>query len=261
MELASFKPNTDARVSFELRSATGMPITTPVQVRWRLLDAAEAILADWSTPEAAVGTFEVIVPASHNVIAPGDYAATRVIELEADDGAAVLVAEKVYFVEEALLQPWVNTAVSYFDALRLSRDLTPEQVNAWLDVSGRAERSRRLAAAWTTLLMTLPIKVRGTSAHRGCLLRALTPSERAIAVQTDPELVTAMGHAQVLEASAAAAADPVTEARRNGVVSMTVGESSQFFGNAQPLLRTLYSRDAAQVLGRWVDFSLRIGRT
>lgn len=254
-KLPTYAPGETIVVPFQL--PVGSSVST---LDIAVLDQAERLVMQASAPGSEVtpeGVYSFTVPEFAVLFASGSE--MRVVRLVATmaDGTKVK-DEKLFVIEENRLVMWKNTAVSYYTALMLARGMAPEAVNAWLDDEDSAMRSRRLAAAFDSLL-TLPITVI-KGAHRGKRLALLTVEERAVAGLEDADLQIALGKAQVLEAAEVADADPTVLARRNGMVSMTVGESSQFYGTARPVSTAVFSREARRMLGRWLDYSVSIGR-
>ena len=88
------------------------------------------------------------------------------------------------------------------------------------------------------------------------LLRDLRP-EQLIALQ--PNLLAALKKAQLLEADDILSDDPAAKARKSGITSLTVGESTTIFRQNGSLSLPVGDRAVAQ-LQRWFRFSARIGR-
>ena len=127
-------------------------------------------------------------------------------------------------------------------------------MTGWMRESRREERERALIEAYLAILQ-MPLFIRSAGRSLAAFLEEFGMAE------LDEKLLTALRRAQVLEASEILNADPTTLARRNGLISMTVGESSQFYGTSKPLDLPLLSRQAIKMLSPWISYSVRIGRT
>jgi len=163
----------------------------------------------------------------------------------------------------------LNSFQTYAQALLESQNHTILNVSGWTRSTLRDERERALIQAHVAILQ-LPLRLKNSLRDpqryltdsfitpARIWLRDVTPGEYA--VWTDEKMKIALRQAQLLEASEILNADPVAVARRNGLISMTVGESSQFFGQGKPLDNPMLSRPAYDLIKRWIDSSVRLAR-
>lgn len=158
------------------------------------------------------------------------------------------------------LIPWVSSCDSYIKMMLAVADL-PLGKSADFLAMPRADRETALVDAFDAIL-SLPLRVRSEGKYKGKQFIALSDEDRPAAAALDKRFVRAMVQAQAMEACARVNEDPVAQARSNGLISMTVGESSQFYGSGKTLASTMrvMSKDAAQLLSPWLDFSVKLGR-
>lgn len=157
--------------------------------------------------------------------------------------------------------PWVSSAASYNQLMLAIWDMPVALTQNLLDM-GKGERQYALADAFSSV-ESLPLVVRAQCKHKGKPFAGLGLEDRLMVVGLDPKFADAMLKAQILEACEASDDDPVAIARRNGLVSMSVGESSQFYGSGKTLGSTtrVTSSKAMALLSPWLDFSVRLART
>lgn len=250
-----------------LADAGGQPIASVSALRWRVLDEAGAVVLDWAnlalpgadpeTGEAATGV-TVTIPGLNTQLGAGVLRAARLVELEitAPSGVFTVQSDPLLIQATSILAVGLNSHCTYVQAVMIAPDYTEQALAGWVRTTSRLEREQALIEAWNAL-QTLPLRTDGTTRTKDWL-RGLTPEEYLL--NTTPAQRQALQRAQVLEASAVLEADPLLLARRNGMVSMTVGESSQYFGQGRALSQGTLSRTALELLRPWLDYSVRIGR-
>lgn len=247
-----YTPGVDARVLVALRGSSG-ELLEPTAVQWRLIDEDGSLVKDWEAASFQPGAeyLELVVGAAYTTLAAGAVSGARVVEVrvETATGTTELTVGMVLRASSLLL-PGVNTFVAYGRALLIADTLTQEARLGW-ERATREARERALVEAYGAL-QQLPLYQDGL---------AVWPLMKKGGIEAlKPSLIDALRTAQVLEASAILDADPVLLARRRGLVSMTVGESSQYFGIAKPLELPVMSELALRTLRPWISWSVRIGR-
>lgn len=258
--LMSYAPDTDVPVRITLADQAGAALT-PAALRWRVLDETETVLQDWTLADvasASAGYVDLLVPGALNALGAGVIRAMRTVELEvvtAQQGTHVLTAEFVIRGATALTFG-VTSFQTYAQAALLVEDMTESDAAGWNSAS-REKRERALAEAYRRV-MQLPLHaefedgqsyLQPDEIFREYLqLRNMTPEQL---LRMDSRFLTALRQAQAAEATDILNGDPVMEARKSGVMSMTVGESSQFFRPAKPLELACGPR-AVNLLQRWI---------
>jgi hypothetical protein len=89
------------------------------------------------------------------------------------------------------------------------------------------------------------------------MLRNLTPAQLA---KLYVPMLDGLKKAQLVEADEILNGDPSIKARQRGLISETVGESSQFYRQGMPLDLPI-APAAMKYLQRWVRFGARIARS
>lgn len=268
--MQNYAPGNAVKVSLDLKNEAG-DLIAPTALRWRVLDEAEAVLQDWTAlalPTEPVEAVQVTVIGPLNILTPPATRGMRSVELEitTDDGVLVVTREFLLQGSTALLVG-ENTFATYNQAVLASQDYSDEPIAGWSRTEVRDERERALIQAHQAIML-MPLKFKLVRSDPQASQSPFTPTEIWLA-DLLPELFVdvvpapmrkALLHAQLLEASAVLNADPVVTARRNGLMSMTVGESSQFFGQTKPLETPMLSRHAMDLLKPWLSYTVRLAR-
>lgn len=247
--------------------ATGSSLTGSA-IRWRLLDPLDAVLIDWTavTPlEEVTDTLLVPIPATQMTLAPEDGVVSgRAIHVEVTTGTGetVLLHETILLSANLAspLYPGVNSFQTYTQALILAAQIPDTSLGSSVEQARVAltEAWRRICALKFRVLRSATQE--HMSEHYDRLwsvdLKELTQREWSL---LPANMKTSLCRAQVMEAQAILEGDAVAEARAGGIVSMTVGESSNFFGTSRPLDMGVTPRTLKEI-GPWVDYSIRITR-
>lgn len=248
--------------------ATGSALT-PSAVRWRLLDALDAVLIDWVAvpdPQALEESLVVPIPAEQMTLTQGEGVVSgRAIHVEVTDtdtGETVLLHETILVSANIAspLTPGVNSFQTYTQAVVQAAQIPDATLGA-----SKEHACAALAEAWRRIC-SLKFRVL-RSATQGHMsehydrmwsvdLKELSSVEWGL---LPVQMKISLCRAQVMEAQAILEGDALMEARSRGVVSMTVGESSQFYGTSRPLDLGVTPR-AIKEIGPWVDYSIRITR-
>lgn len=279
--MLNFKPGSDVPVTFVLQDENGS-ILTPTQLRWRVLDEAETVLQDWTVISTLPTTSDVVVtvPGSMTTLGPtinamGREEATtatrgiRTVELEITSAEGVTFLSEVVMIQgSTALQFGINSFLTYPQALLISEDMIAEHVAGW-SAANRETREKALIESYRRILRLpigmhfddqqsmLQIDTQFLQMYGPIMLRYMNPLQMSNIYKP---MMAALRLAQVQEATDILNGDPVAAARQSGILSQTVGESSQFFRPAKPLELPVGQR-AMNTLQRWVRFNAKIGRS
>jgi hypothetical protein len=211
-------------------------------VSWRVLGELGQELRAWASASGLVnaGIFEAVVEAVHNTVVSGTSVRTVELEIAGAEGTT-LVSDSYILTATSALVALENTFASYHEALLISASQPEKNVAEWLEAD-RDSREIALAAA-----------------YRRVLFAPIPMLDREQLAETDPKLMAALKVAQVLQASHMLKSDEFSQMRENGVMSMTVGESSQFLRTMGPVELPL-CRPALDALAGWIRWSVRAGR-
>lgn len=252
-----YTPGGPVALTFPLRNEAG-DILEPSSLRWRVLDEDELVVMDWTPPASLAivqDEYSVTIDASYTTLAAGSVRGIRLVELELTTPAGIHVLSQEFLLQSgSILTVGENSFCSYMRALMVAEDFTEQSMSGWQRETRRVERERALIEAYRAI-MRLPL----FSSRSGGVTLSSAMATGGVA-GLDSDLRQALFQAQVMEANEVLNADPVAIARRNGLLSMTVGESSQYFGSSKPLECPVMSRQALKALGPWVSYSVKIGR-
>lgn len=258
--MQNYAPGSAVPATFALQNEAG-EVLEPTSLRWRVLGEDDQVLLDWAVlplPSPPEDRITLTVPAVHTTLQEGETRGLRSVELEVTVGGTVLtLSDQVLLTASSALVAGINSFCSYARALMTAEDFTEQTMAGWQRETRREERERAMIEAHQAI-MRMPLFVKPATTLS--LIPLLHFIEKQGFANIDPPMLQALRRAQVLEASEILNADPTITARRNGLLSMTVGESSQFFGATKSLDSVLVSRQALKVLSPWISYSVRIGR-
>lgn len=250
----------DVLVTLPLLDGAGAALV-PTALDWRLLDESEAVIQDWTAIAVEVPAqtqVDLAIPGALNTLAGTALYGARLVELRVACADGVLTLPSLYTIERTVkLIPMVNSFGTLMQLQIAAQYLRAHDV-AHFEGASEDVRERALLASFRAI-MDMPLVVLDEKGAELGWLRDMEAPERVLKV--GPTMLADLRAAQVLAASDALGlpGDPAAQARLSGIVSMTVGESSQFFGTSKPLEEAI-SKAAARVLGRYIRRSNRIGR-
>lgn len=206
------------------------------------------------------------VLAAQNTLGASEIYAVRSVELYMTTASGMVFGVFDYFIESSVpLVDGVNSFQSYAQSLMTAEAIA--KIPGWT----QAQRDARVSALRQAAANILRLTFKGmwddyVGQDR---LRVITPfstgpnlkviMESAQYASLPPHFIDALRRAQVLEANFILGGDEVEEIRRSGVMSTTVGESSQFFRTVKPLELPICRR-ALQEIGRYVSYSPKVAR-
>lgn len=253
-------PGSPATVSFGLTDAAGETIE-PTALRWRVLDENEVVLQDWTVitpPVPAEPSIALTIIGALNILTAPATRGVRTVELEITTAMGQwTLSESLVLQGGTSLVLGYSTYITYPQALMLVPDFTDQTMGGWLRFTDRVVREQALSEAFHAL-RALPIVTDGTQRTKEWLSQV---EQGEFLLNTTAQQRAALARAQLIEASAILEADPVTLGRRNGMVSMTVGESSQYYGQTKALDVGVASRLSLTPIKPWLNYTVRIGRS
>ena len=208
-------------------------------------------------------SFEVTIPASTQTSAQGASPLNyRILKAEVTTVTGVVQLEDVEWVNAGGYSVY-ETIATVQEATVIAAMLPEGQGTSFLamNVAGRGS----ILAASAASLRSLPLYIK-SGVYRGRNFRSIAEAEWSdfVADPKGAEFYAVARKAVVMESAAFTNMDSVTTARESGIISITVGESSQFFGSAKPLSTligySLRSKEAMALLSPWLDYSVKIGR-
>jgi hypothetical protein len=263
--MQNFVPGTLVSLTFPLRDEAENSIQ-PTAVRWRLVDENQVDVIAWSNlalPTPGQDEFSISIPGASNELAPDTVRGLRIVEVEVTDARGTIPLSQTYLLAPSTALVVGKTSwITKGQAVLISQMLP--RLDGWLSASEEA-REVALVEAFRRL-QRMPVyadrraaqnTLYATAGHfeTGLLLDMIPESF----VNTDPRFQDAVRRAQVLEADHILTVDPIAQMRESGVISMTVGESSNFFRAQRAMDRGLCKR-AYQEVAPWLRDRVTIGR-
>lgn len=244
--MLAFAPNTPATLSIPLLDANGLPLTADA-VSYQVTDqsGAERVpLTVLALPDGPADTVELTLPGAINGLAVGASRELRVVTLSitTETGPATVVYRYLVKAEDAL-GVMKNSFQTFSQALLLGTEMV--NMEAW-DAASDDRKQAALADAYRAI----------------CKLRfdwGFDNVNEAQFMNLDERFRSALCRAQVIEANARLGGTDVSDLRREGLMSATVGEVSQMFRPSKPLVLPISHR-ALQVLAGYITWSVRAGR-
>lgn len=268
--MQNYKPGTNVPLTFSLVDESGS-FLTPTSIRWRILDEAELELQAWAVIAVLPTTSDltVVIPLALTALVPTAMRVIRTVELELVTArGTVQLSDSVMIQGTTALLFGVNTFHTYPQALLVTEDFTADGMAGWASAD-RDTREKALIEAYGRV-MQCPLGVRTLDSQSTlnqdssfirsfgpAMVRDMTPSQL---LALYPPMLTDLRRAQTVEANDILLADPIQEAHKSGLVSMTTGETSQSFRTSAPLDLPVGPR-AMKYLQRWISFNARIGRS
>lgn len=259
-------------LTFQLEDEAGQPIL-PTSYRWKISDESAATLQDWQVVPVAVpsslnGQLVLAIPGALNILTPPAIRGGRTVDLELTAPSGVFQMNQAVIVEGSVkLVTGINSVQTYLQAVMLSHDLSTRSLRGWESNTCKEDRERALIEAYGRLC-----RLNIVFDHSDNQSRVIAPQFGAVRLSDytaddltvlDPPLLMGLRKAQLVEASEILRSDEVAMARDEGLISTTVGESSQFFRSSKPIDRLVMpiSTEALEHVQRWVRLTVRIGRS
>lgn len=177
----------------------------------------------------------------------------RVVELYVTSATGVTLITTEYVLEApSVLVVGTNSVQGYSTAVMAAYELP--SLTAWGE-AGKTDRINALMAAYRNL-GKLRLSGIGYSSDS---IGGITELSAANIAALDADFRAALGRAQVIEADFLLGGDEVGDIRRSGIMSATIGESSQFFRTTKPYEGAVCKR-ALKELSSYLVRDVSIGR-
>lgn len=260
--ITSFRSGTDALVKFSLHDASGEPLAaSALQYRVTDQEGVERVALTTLPHFDGIESAEVIVAAVVNTMSADAVRELRTVELHVTTPTGMSVLTSHYFIDGgATLTVMGNSFQTLAQALMRSAEIA--NIAAW-DSASDGEKVRALTEAYRALGKLSYRYDRSESQSQirdkvwlPASVLDLSPTEfQAL----DPKFRLTLCTAQVIEADALLGGTDVSNLRREGLMSATVGEVSQMFRPSKPLTLPV-SRRTLQALGGFVTWRVGAGR-
>lgn len=245
--MQAYLGGTDVTVTIPLLDAVGNALAAD-SVEYRVIDQDENIVVAKTALAGFIAgdTVAIVgIPAVSNDLGTLKRG-VRAVELFVTTDAGVVMISHEYIIEalETLIVG-VNSLMTYSSALLVSYDIP--NLPGWGQAT-KVERQRALHAAYRNL---------GRVSLR--FVDDVTDLDAGQLATLDAKYLECLKRAQVIEADFLLGGDEVDAIRRSGIMSATVGESSQFFRTSKPLDGPICKR-AMKELAEYTNMRARVGR-
>ena len=249
--MLTFAPGSTAALSIPLLDSNGQLLTADA-VSYRVTDqnGVELVaLTALGMASGSIDTVEFTLPETVNTLSEGVTRALRVVtfSITTESGSATVVYRYLVKAEDSL-KVMGNSFQSYDEALLRATEVP--NMNAW-DVASDDHRQAALIDAYRAIC-----KLQFVYDFQPAALSDLTESQFLL---MDVRFRNAVSLAQVVEADARLGGADVSNLRREGLMSATVGEVSHMFRPSKPLALPVSHR-TLQILAGFISWSGRISR-
>jgi len=249
-----FRDGTSVRTTVSLVDETGAVISSPASATYVVLDENRNIVVASTNVAVTTSSVSVVinVPAPSNTLAAGALRGLRTIEVSVIDGSTnTRIASHSYALESSnVLVVMTNSyqtlehaelmALEMGDLVVWSEKTRPEKIAALIDSYHRIG-TLAFSIGWNYDQQKL---MRGYQTIRG--LNEWTANEFA----TLPiRFKRAIWRAQVVETEVILGGDNIGDQRREGLLSHTIGESSQMYRSGRPVMLPVSTQALKQLAG------------
>ena len=266
--MASFLPNTDVVTTFDLVDEETFDIIDPASATYDVYDeeGTQITINGAVTVTGGEEKLSVTVPAVDNSLAgETEGARTVVLYVTATTGATYTLTKTYLLIKFAFLQVPADSGMTLPQSMLLSDKMAQSVLEAWTD-SEDGKKTAALREAWTRLsrIPFLPwrdfeeIPDSATVAIRegNFSLNTLSVDEWASLPKTFKD---SLKRAQLIEAAVILDGDPTWDRRQDGLISKTVGESSEMFSSKKAAFSTISPKSRREI-SPYIRRQVRLGR-
>lgn len=231
----------------------------PEAITYVVLDenAAEIVASTALAVTTGMEEAVVTVPAVSNDLGV-ERTGVRAIVLTIETAiGAVLEQSDIYILKNgSLLELWENTFQSYYQTVLISTSIP--NLGAW-DAASRSSQEAALIDAFhsvSKLSFSLPERIIVGAFPQNFILQDLTTEEWGI---IPAEFLRALRSAQLVESDFLLGGSPIETKRRAGMMSETIGESSNMFRQSKPVTSAVCDR-AYRYLQLYISHTSKLSR-
>ncbi|MDX5412912.1 MAG: hypothetical protein LPK02_07675 [Rhodobacterales bacterium] len=261
-----FVPGSNVTVVFDLIDPETSEMISPASAAYQVFDD-EGVQVVPTTPVALTGdeeSIEITVVAADNTVTGSNGARTVVLTLQSA-GKSFQLSQTYVLENFGFLSVPSQSAMTLPQAMILARSMSTAVMEAWEFADDR-ERQGALQDAWSRLCRLPYLPWRDYEERPGSGADRLIKGEFRLDDLTNDEWALLPDHfkkalkrAQLIEAAVVLGGDPSWDRRQDGLISKTVGESSEMFMTRKPGMTTI-SPKAHEELRGYIRRSIRIGR-
>lgn len=248
---AYYRDGVDITLSVPFQNEGGLAIR-PVSATYSVLHQnGTELVGPTSVTDVSGLAAAIVVPAINNQLSAGVNREVRIITLVMIDSSGNAIDLDYYYSIETVEQlvPAENSLLRYAEALALAPDF------AMLDAWGRNTKRKQIAALIEAYHRLASLRLKPNNDG----LTSLTDITVNTLPEIDAKFLDAFRRAQMIEADQILSRNTVDSQRKDGLLSYSNGEVTNFYRTDKPL-DLLVSNKALKIVGRYVDYSVRIGR-
>ena len=265
--MLAFGPNSDVTMEFDLIHPQTNEILTPVSASYSVFDdeGTEIVASTAITIVGGEQALFVTVDAADNLIATGTNAARTILVTVVTSEGAVQLTETYVLETFGFLAIPAESGMTVPQSLMLSRRLAQGIVEVWKDVEDQ-ERQAALREAWSRISKmsfepwysyeTSPEGISTDLHERKFRINSLSDTDWAL---LPTHFKNALKNAQLIEACVLLEGDPTWDRRQDGLISKTVGESSEMFSTKKSVTSSI-SPKAYRELRGYIRRTITLGR-
>lgn len=216
---------------------------TVTAATYRVLDQDDVELVA-ETALAGLDVADIVIPAIHNTLS-GGIRTIRTIELTMVTDAGTFTTGTRYVVESTQVLIVGGTSFQTYNESVLS-GMDIFGLDNWSQASDRDRKKALIEAYYSIVAMTFTIG-------------DISLYDEANILALESELLIALRKAQVAEANSVLGGNSIEDKRRIGLMSETIGESSNMFRPGKPLILPV-SNAAMTYLSKYVSWSVKVNR-
>ena len=254
--MLTFAPNSDVTLTFDMFTADG-DVIDPVSATYRVFDDEGAEVVS-STAVAVSGGEEeisVTIAAVNNAIG-GAANGARTVLLSVITAAGAYELSQTYVLEtHGFLSVPSESVLTLPQSLMLARQLAQSVLDIWDDAEDH-ERQAALREAWIRIdrfpftpwrsYETIPDSASDTLKTGAYRVSELSSADWALLPE---HFKSALKRAQLVEAAVLLDGDPTWDRRQDGLISKTVGESSEMFTSHKASVTTISPKSYREIKG------------
>lgn len=247
-----YSPDADVVITKDFVDLNGATIY-PTSGSYRVLDIDGAVLiADTAIADMSGESTAVTIPAVHNALPEGKTRTMRLVEFTFVTSKGTYVSEERYLLESGDgLVVYENSFMGYSEALIFGMDLS--NTPGW-DGALPREQISALKEAYSQIVK---LRFSVSDFNVDFAFNELLPEHLAV---IPDYFLEDLKRAQIAEADLFLGGDPIDYKRRMGLMSETIGESSNMFRPGKPIFQTIGSR-AMRYLSRYLLLRKKVTRT
>lgn len=259
-----FAPGSKVILTFDMVHPVSLDAIDPASANWTLFDdeGTELVSNQGLTVAGGEGQLSITIVQAHNVISGSNGARTAVLLVTNAAGEQVTMEQSYVLQGVTALAVPASSGMTMAKAMMVANEMGNDLITTWLEADA-PEQKRSLLEAWRHVarLSFLPFNgldatgVDNDIAEGRFRLNELTAENWA---QMPQQFVDAVRRAQLIQAAVILGADAAFDRRMDGLLSKTVGESSEMFAARKPV-SALHPKARAEIM-RFLNRTITVGR-